>query len=346
MKSGWADLNRRPPRPKRGALPTALHPESGCEYNACMLNRQEPTGMRHHLTSLFLVILLSILALTACSTAPKNITPTLQISTEILANTPTSVSTSVSSPSPTTLPTAAVVQKPTCATQAGRVESKALDTTLMYAQFLFNVYLPPCYAEELDRIYPLLILFHGIYNDQDQWLRIGAVETANRLIITGEVISFIIVMPYDPNPRGPQETPFDEIFLQELLPYLDANYRVASDPKLRAVGGVSRGAGWAIHFGFEHTELFGAIGAHSPIIFADDYPDLAKWLDALPQGMIPRISMDIGENDPNREGYEKLTAILTAKEIPFDASEFPGYHSDDYWRSRVESYLRWYASGW
>ena len=26
IQSGWADLNRRPPRPKRGALPTAPHP--------------------------------------------------------------------------------------------------------------------------------------------------------------------------------------------------------------------------------------------------------------------------------------------------------------------------------
>ena len=25
-ESGWADSNRRPPRPKRGALPAALHP--------------------------------------------------------------------------------------------------------------------------------------------------------------------------------------------------------------------------------------------------------------------------------------------------------------------------------
>ena len=32
-QSGWADSNRRPPRPKRGALPAALHPERG-EYNA------------------------------------------------------------------------------------------------------------------------------------------------------------------------------------------------------------------------------------------------------------------------------------------------------------------------
>jgi hypothetical protein len=31
--SGWADSNRRPPRPKRGALPAALHPGLS-EYNA------------------------------------------------------------------------------------------------------------------------------------------------------------------------------------------------------------------------------------------------------------------------------------------------------------------------
>jgi hypothetical protein len=32
-QSGWADSNRRPPRPKRGALPAALHPGLR-EYNA------------------------------------------------------------------------------------------------------------------------------------------------------------------------------------------------------------------------------------------------------------------------------------------------------------------------
>jgi hypothetical protein len=42
-KSGWADLNRRPPRPKRGALPTALHPEP-LEYN---LKQYEPSRNPH-----------------------------------------------------------------------------------------------------------------------------------------------------------------------------------------------------------------------------------------------------------------------------------------------------------
>ena len=32
--SGWADLNRRPPRPKRGALPAALHPELNRVYRS------------------------------------------------------------------------------------------------------------------------------------------------------------------------------------------------------------------------------------------------------------------------------------------------------------------------
>jgi hypothetical protein len=37
--SGWADSNRRPPRPKRGALPAALHPERR-EYNGNGCARQ------------------------------------------------------------------------------------------------------------------------------------------------------------------------------------------------------------------------------------------------------------------------------------------------------------------
>ena len=38
-KSGWADLNRRPLRPKRSALPTALHP-GGSEYMPTVDGRQ------------------------------------------------------------------------------------------------------------------------------------------------------------------------------------------------------------------------------------------------------------------------------------------------------------------
>ncbi len=75
----------------------------------------------------------------------------------------------------------------------------------MYASAQFLVYLPPCYQQETSREYPLLVLFHGIYDDNNQWLRIGAVETADRLIILDEVDPFIIVMPYDPNPRGPPQ---------------------------------------------------------------------------------------------------------------------------------------------
>jgi enterochelin esterase-like enzyme len=310
-----------------------------------MLNRQEAGWIRQQLP-LIAAALFIIFFLAGCNPSSPGSTTTLQASFPTTTITQNAEQTSKPSPTLTTAPTSTATQKPTCAAQAGTVNEVSLDTTLMYTQFQFLVYLPPCYQQETGRNYPLLILFHGIYDTQEQWLRIGAVETANRLIISGEVDPFIIVMPYDPNPRGPEGTPFDEIFLQELLPYLKDNYRISDDADLWALGGVSRGAGWAIHFGFLHPELFGAIGAFSPIIFWEDSPELGTWLEAIPAGKNPRISLDIGNMDPNSEGYKKLEAILTQEGIPFEASEFPGNHSDDYWRSRVESYLRWFTAGW
>jgi len=308
--------------------------------------RQEAGRFRQPLSLLISAALLIILIMASCSPSPFS--PTTTQGTSNPETTSTQAAQQAASPSPTKTanPTSTATQKPACASQAGSLNEAAFDTSFMYAQFKFLVYLPPCYQQETGREYPLLILFHGIYDDQEQWVRIGAVEAANRLIISGEVEPFIIVMPYDPNPRGPEGTPFDEIFMQELLPYLNTNYRLSGEAGLRALGGVSRGAGWAIHFGFQHPDLFGAIGVYSPIIFWEDSPELGKWLDAVPTGSVPRISIDIGDRDPNREGYDTLTKVLTGKGVPFDASEFPGLHSDDFWRSRVESYLRWFAAGW
>jgi enterochelin esterase-like enzyme len=346
FESGWADLNRRPPRPKRGALPTALHPESGCEYNACMLNRQAAGTNRPQRILLIGVLLVIILTLAACIPSQVSPTPARDTSTPTAVITLPVVQTASPSATAATISTATTTQKPACTTQKGTVSDVSLDTTFMYASAQFQVYLPPCYQQEVNREYPLLILFHGIYDDNDQWLRIGAVESADRLIISAEVDPFIIVMPYDPNPRGPSATSFDEVFLQDMLPYIEANYRVASGLDLRALGGVSRGAGWAIHFGFLYPDLFGTIGAHSPIIFNEDYLKLAEWLGAIPAGTMPRISMDIGDHDPNREAYERLEAFLADRSIPFEAYEYPGYHNETYWRSQVESYIRWYSAGW
>ena len=311
-----------------------------------MLNRQA-AGINRPLRILLIgTLLVIILTLTACLTSQASPTPVRKTAMVTATKTLPTVQTASPSPMATAISTATATQKPVCAAQPGEVSEVALDTTYLFAPFKFLVYLPPCYRLEVSRDYPLLILFHGIYNDSDQWVRIGAVETANRLIISGDVDPFIMVLPYDPTNRDPSMTPFDEIFLQDLFPYINNNYRILSGANYHSLGGVSRGAGWAIHFGLLYPELFGAIGAHSPIIFWEDSADIGKWLDAIPAGKIPRFTLDIGDNDPNRDSYEKMEKLLTDRDIEFKAHESPGYHKDEYWESQVENYIRWYAAGW
>jgi enterochelin esterase-like enzyme len=210
----------------------------------------------------------------------------------------------------------------------------------------FIVYLPPCYAERTDLRYPVLYLFHGQFYDENQWVRIGAPGTADRLITSGEIPPFLIVMPFDPYPKQPYEYGFDETFLKELIPYIDSNYCTFADRFHRALGGVSRGSSWSIHFGLSRPELFGEFGMHSPVIFDSDGLIVEKWLDIIKPELMPQIYLDVSENDQNIQNASWLEDILTSRGIPHEWHLNTGFHTEEYWSVHVEEYLRWYASGW
>jgi enterochelin esterase-like enzyme len=197
-----------------------------------------------------------------------------------------------------------------------------------------------------DQRYPVLYLLHGQNFDENQWLHIGATDVADHLILAGDTPPFIIVMPYDPSWKQPTEYGFADALTVELIPYVDAHYRTIADRAHRAVGGLSRGAGWAIHFGLTRPDLFGALGAHSPVVFLTDSPHLSEWLKAIPPDSLPRIFLDIGDNDRGLGTALELEDILNEQNIPHEWHLFQGYHEEAYWRAHVEEYLRWYAAGW
>ena len=155
-----------------------------------------------------------------------------------------------------------------------------------------------------------------------------------------------MLLPYDPTSKDPSGSVFDEIFLQDMLPYMESTYRLRSGNDFRAVAGLSRGAGWAIHFGFKYPKRFGIIGAHSPIIFREDSIMITKWLDILPSFKMPDIFMDIGDDDPNMESFELLKQFFDQRSVPYETMSAPGYHSQQYWQSQVETYIRWITSKW
>jgi len=308
-----------------------------------MNNRQAPTPHRRE-TSLLVIGLLPLLAgLWACSPVPDAASP---------AATATPTATAAPSPLPTATQTASPappspIPLPECVSQTGQVVEGSLPAQNIFKrQIVFRVYLPPCYGRDPAREYPVLYLFHGLFYTEDQWLRLGLAETADNLISNGEAPPFLAVLPYDPANREPAEHGFDEAVLEALVPYIDETYQTNPVPASRAVGGLSRGAGWAIHLAFTHPDLFGVLGAHSAIVFYEDGGKLATWLSKIPAGQMPRIYMDIGDRDPEAGSAEWLHGLLVEDGIAHDWHVFPGSHTETYWAAHVDEYLRWYASGW
>ena len=265
------------------------------------------------------------------------------------APTPQPTPTPTAIPATTTLTPLPPTETPTptplsCLTQPGHVEQGAVQETKPPQEYL--IYLPPCYDEKPEERYPVLYLLHGQTYTDDQWVRLGAVTAADKLILSGEASPFIIVFPDDRYWNVQAGPGFGERLVDYLIPYIDANYRTLADRDHRAIGGMSRGAGWTLRLGLRRWELFGTLGLHSLAAFADDRPFLGDWLEAIPPESWPNIFIDMGESDQELGFNSLFESMLTKLGIPHEWHLYPGAHDELYWQAHVEEYLRWYTGIW
>jgi len=296
--------------------------------------------MRTRQAILRMTLLLSLLAgLSACSPsnqslpAPANIPPT---STHYLIEINT-----VTPSSPTETPTPTPL---TCLTQPGHVEEGLLETTKPPQAYF--IYLPPCYDEQADKRYPVLYLLHGQTYTDDQWIRIGAVTALDNLILSGESQPFIIVFPDDSYWNLPPGAGFGLRLVEDLIPYIDSTYRTLPDRNHRAIGGMSRGAGWALRLGFTRWDLFNVIGLHSLAIFQNDASKIDNWIADIPPALRPAIFMDIGDNDQELMKAIIVEAKFTENGLAHEWRRYGGAHTEEYWSAHVNEYIEWYAEQW
>lgn len=242
---------------------------------------------------------------------------------------------------PTVTPTATPLA---CLTQPGRMEQGILKTTKPPQEYL--IYLPPCYDQRTDLRYPVLYLLHGLDNTDSQWVNIGAVASADRLILSGEAPPFIVVFPDDRYWNLPPGPEFGDRLINHLIPYVDKTYRTRADRAHRALGGLSRGGGWTIELGFKNPGLFGSLGLHSPAVRVEDTTSVEDWIAAIPPQSFPRLWLDIGDQD-EETGYARLLDDWLAQAgIAHEFHVFTGGHTEAYWSQHVEEYMRWYAQAW
>lgn len=111
------------------------------------------------------------------------------------------------------------------------------------------VYTPPEYDREKKKRFPVLYLQHGWGEDETAWTSQGHANLImDNLIAAGGTKPFIIVMTYGMTNevkrgglRNFDVTPFQTVLVDELIPYIDANFRTLADQPDRAMAGLSMG---------------------------------------------------------------------------------------------------------
>lgn len=235
---------------------------------------------------------------------------------------------------------------------AGDVQTQFYTSAILKLRMRYSVYLPPCYHSRTES-YPVLYLMHGSNSDDRLWLTLGLPTVMDVAISRGALPPMIVVMPYGEwvfNINRFDTVSWGNVFLKELMPTVEATYRVDGSPERRAIGGISRGGFWAFHLAFKHPELFTAVGGHSaffdlghappdqnPLFLAEDAPDI----DRL------RIALDRGAGDYAYPGLDEMHARLEKRGIVHTYTIHPvGEHSNAYWSAHVFDYLTFYAETW
>lgn len=237
---------------------------------------------------------------------------------------------------------------PSCLFRGGQVIQSSFPTNLLPLPLDYRLYLPPCYRQNSDQHYPLLILIHGQSFTDDQWDRLGVDEMLDSLTMKGDLPPFLVLMPRDRYGGESPENNFARVVVEQLLPVIDDTYRTMPERQYRAVGGLSRGAGWAVHIGMTYWQEFSRIGAHSPAIFYSDAQKMRTWLDTIPKDEVPQVFVDIGERDRPEilDSAFWFADLLDEKDVPHEWYLFAGFHNEEYWSLHLEKYLRWYAKNW
>jgi enterochelin esterase-like enzyme len=136
----------------------------------------------------------------------------------------------------------------------------------------YFVYSPPNYDSKRKEPYPVLYLHHGWLQDTNAWLEDGAANvTLDTLINQGKAVPMVVVMPHAyGTSAGPADIDLEEmlpnytrILLEELLPQVEKQYNVSTDPNGRAIAGLSMGGAESMHTGLNHLETFAWLGSFS-----------------------------------------------------------------------------------
>ena len=146
----------------------------------------------------------------------------------------------------------------------GNLEGDAVDRDVI-------VFLPPSYAKEKARRYPVVYALHGYSIGAEQWAHeIHVPQTIEGAIAQGAK-EFIVVLPdsktvYNGSmySRSVTTGDFENFISHDVVAYIDAHYRTIRKRESRGLVGHSMGGYGASRIGMKHPDVFGSLYIMSP----------------------------------------------------------------------------------
>ncbi len=257
--------------------------------------------------------------------------------------------------------------------QGAIVESLSMTSSIVSYDVNYCVYLPPGY-DESTRLYPVVYLLHGYSDKEWGWVQFGEIQqAADRAIADRTIPPMIIVMPdgkvtfYSNDYKG--EDRWEDMFIQEFIPYIEKNYRVRSGKEFRGISGLSMGGFGSLMFAMRYPDMFAACAAFSSAAYEDEeligensrrnwHNMYGKLFGPLENGDLPqafrehhsvdlvkmksvdelikvRYYIDCGDDDFLINGNMLLHKVMKQREIPHEFRVRNGGHGWSYWRTGI-----------
>lgn len=248
--------------------------------------------------------------------------------------------------------------------KATATEIKSVPTGNLPVEAMVTVAVPEYYDTDTSVRFPVVYLLNGHGGDHRSWS--GIVDLDSLATAHG----IVIVCPAGLN-SWYWDSPADiwlkmeSYITQDLVPWVDRNYRTKACAGQRAVTGLSMGGHGGLWLALRHPDIFGNAGSTSGGVDFRPWPGswniaerLGKYEDNkdvwdshtvmslidLPSVRQVNIIFDCGEQDFFFEVNNRLHEALTERGIAHVYLTSPGVHNGEYWRRSILPQLVFFST--
>jgi enterochelin esterase-like enzyme len=200
------------------------------------------------------------------------------------------------------------------------------------------VYTPPGYEASAGPKFPTLYLQHGSGDNQATWTVHGKAHwILDNLIAQGRAKPMVVVMmdghAATPGAGGTNNTAlFERDLFEDVMPFVEANYRVRTEAASRAIVGLSMGGGQSLTIGLNHPEQFAWVGGFSASVPAREAIAAAVEDPAAANQKLKLLWIGCGRDDFLLKRNEEFIALLNEKSLQHEWHLTDGGHSWPVWR--------------